>query len=93
MCYQDIQIKDVDLWKQFRQDMDAGAVGAAQQILQNQQLSGKGMTANNMNKLTDTIVYVENLKDDEFKQEKIGVGRFIPTSLQKGKVFFLTYNT
>lgn len=87
MKYQDIQIDDVDLWKKFRQDMDAGEYAKAFFILQNLP-TNCAMTAGVLNSLTDSIVTIENLNDPSFKSDRIQLVDILPTSASEGTVYF-----
>ena len=71
MRFQDIQLKDKELWGQFQAMYQAGDYSSALAFLQNTQLSGKGLTAEILNALTEYIVQIQNTSDPSFKQNKI----------------------
>ena len=70
MKYTDIQLTDKELWAQFQSLYQSGDYASALNILQNSQLSGKGLVADVLNAITDYLVQVENLNDSDFKADK-----------------------
>ena len=66
----DIQLTDKELWAQFQSLYQSGDYTSALSILQNSQLSGKGLVADVLNAITDYLVQVENLNDSDFKADK-----------------------
>lgn len=59
--FQDIQIPDQQLRTQYIDLYQRGAVGAAHNLLSQEQLRGKALTANNVNAISSAILYLENL--------------------------------
>ena len=70
MNYKDIQLTDKELWAQFQSLYQSGDYASALSLLQNPQLSGKGLVADVLNAITDYLVQVENLNDPDFKADK-----------------------
>ena len=70
MKYTDIQLTDKELWAQFQSLYQSGDYASALTLLQNSQLSGKGLVADVLNTITDYLVQVENLNDPDFKADK-----------------------
>ena len=73
MRYTDIQLTDKELWAQFQSLYQSGDYTSALSLLQNSQLSGKGLVADVLNAITDYLVQVENLNDPDFKADKVVV--------------------
>ena len=70
MKYTDIQLTDKELWAQFQSLYQSGDYASALSLLQNSQLSGKGLVADVLNTITDYLVQVENLNDPDFKADR-----------------------
>ena len=70
MNYKDIQLTDKELWAQFQSLYQSGDYVNALTLLQNSQLSGKGLVADVLNAITDYLVQVENLNDPDFKADR-----------------------
>ena len=70
MKYTDIQLTDKELWAQFQSLYQSGDYTNALTLLQNSQLSGKGLVADVLNTITDYLVQVENLNDPNFKADR-----------------------
>ena len=70
MNYKDIQLTDKELWAQFQSLTRSGDYTSALSLLQNSQLSGKGLVADVLNAITDYLVQVENLNDPDFKADR-----------------------
>ena len=70
MNYKDIQLTDKELWAQFQSLYQSGDYTSALSLLQNSQLSGKGLVADVLNAITDYLVQVESLNDPDFKADK-----------------------
>ena len=70
MNYKDIQLTDKELWAQFQSLYQSGDYASALTLLQNSQLSGKGLVADVLNTITDYLVQVENLNDPNFKANR-----------------------
>ena len=70
MNYKDIQLTDKELWAQFQSLYQSGDYASALSLLQNSQLSSKGLVADVLNAITDYLVQVENLNDPDFKADK-----------------------
>ena len=70
MNYKDIQLTDKELWAQFQSLYQSGDYVNALTLLQNSQLSGKGLVADVLNTITDYLVQVENLNDPDFKADR-----------------------
>ena len=70
MNYKDIQLTDKELWAQFQSLYQSGDYANALTLLQNSQLSGKGLVADVLNVITDYLVQVENLNDPDFKADR-----------------------
>lgn len=70
MNYKDIQLTDKELWAQFQSLYQSGDYASALSLLQNSQLSSKGLVADVLNAITDYLVQVENLNDPNFKADK-----------------------
>ena len=70
MNYKDIQLTDKELWAQFQSLYQSGDYANALSLLQNSQLSGKGLVADVLNAITDYLVQVENLNDPDFKADR-----------------------
>ena len=73
MKYTDIQLTDKELWAQFQSLYQSGDYASALTLLQNSQLSSKGLVADVLNAITDYLVQVENLNDPDFKADKVVV--------------------
>ena len=70
MNYKDIQLTEKELWAQFQSLYQSGDYVNALSLLQNSQLSGKGLIADVLNAITDYLVQVENLNDPNFKANR-----------------------
>ena len=70
MKFKDIQLTDKELWAQFQSLYQSGDYASALTLLQNSQLSGKGLVADVLNAITDYLVQVENLNDPDFKADR-----------------------
>ena len=70
MKHTDIQLTDKELWAQFQSLYQSGDYVNALTLLQNSQLSGKGLVADVLNAITDYLVQVENLNDPDFKADR-----------------------
>ena len=70
MKYIDIQLTDKELWAQFQSLYQSGDYANALTLLQNSQLSSKGLVADVLNAITDYLVQVENLNDPNFKADR-----------------------
>ena len=70
MKFKDIQLTDKELWAQFQSLYQSGDYASALTLLQNSQLSGKGLVADVLNTITDYLVQVENLNDPDFKADR-----------------------
>ena len=70
MNYKDIQLTDKELWAQFQSLYQSGDYTSALTLLQNSQLSSKGLVADVLNAITDYLVQVENLNDPDFKADR-----------------------
>ena len=70
MKFKDIQLTDKELWAQFQSLYQSGDYVSALSLLQNSQLSGKGLAADVLNTITDYLVQVENLNDPDFKADR-----------------------
>ena len=70
MNYKDIQLTDKELWAQFQSLYQSSNYASALSLLQNSQLSGKGLVADVLNAITDYLVQVENLNDPNFKANR-----------------------
>ena len=70
MKFKDIQLTDKELWAQFQSLYHSGDYASALSLLQNSQLSGKGLVADVLNTITDYLVQVENLNDPDFKADR-----------------------
>ena len=70
MKFKDIQLTDKELWAQFQSLYQSGDYVSALSLLQNSQLSGKGLVADVLNTITDYLVQVENLNDPDFKADR-----------------------
>ena len=88
MRFQDIQLKDKELWGQFQVMCHAGDYAGALTLLQNTQLSNKGLTAEMLNALTDYIVQIQNTSDPSFKQDRIPSQAEQPTQQSIGEIWF-----
>lgn len=88
MRFQDIQLKDKELWGQFQAMCQAGDYDSALAFLQNTQLNNKALTAEILNALTDYIVQVEQLNDPNFKADKIQLSKRPPAGMTSGQVYF-----
>ena len=88
MRFQDIQLKDKELWGQFQAMCQSGDYAGALTLIQNTQLSNKGLTAEMLNALTDYIVQIQNTSDPSFKQDKIPCQAEQPTQQSVGEIWF-----
>lgn len=88
MRFQDIQLKDKELWGQFQAMCQAGDYAGALTLLQNTQLSSKGLTAEMLNALTNYIVQIQNTSDPSFKQDRIPCQAEQPTQQSVGEIWF-----
>ena len=70
MKFKDIQLTDKELWAQFQSLYQSGDYASALSLLQNSQLSGKGLVADVLNATTNYLVQVENLNDPDFKADR-----------------------
>lgn len=69
--WQDIQIPDVDLWKQLRSLWNGGNIQQAIDILQNASVGYKWINANGINAITTETVRLQEQEDPTFKDKKI----------------------
>ena len=88
MRFQDIQLKDKELWGQFQAMCQAGDYSGALAFLQNTQLSSKALTAEMLNALTDYIVQIQNTSDPSFKQDRIPCQAEQPTQQGINEIWF-----
>ena len=88
MRFQDIQLKDKELWGQFQAMCQSGEYASALALLQNTQLSDKGLTAETLNALTDYIVQIQSTSDPSFKQDKIPCQAEQPTQQGINEIWF-----
>ena len=88
MKYTDIQLTDKELWEQFQSLCQNGDYASALALLQNTQLSNKGLTAEMLNALTDYIVQIQNTSDPSFKQDRIPCQAEQPTQQSVGEIWF-----
>ena len=88
MKFKDIQLTDKELWAQFQSLYQSGDYASALSLLQNSQLSGKGLVADVLNAITDYLVQVEELNDPNFKAAKIPLARRPPAGMTSGQVYF-----
>ena len=88
MNFQDIHLEDKELWMQFLEYYRKGNYSSALNLLQNEQLTPKGLTAENLNKLTDFIVQVEGLSDSSFKSNRIPCQLEQPSGQSSGEIWF-----
>ena len=91
MNYKDIQLTDKELWAQFQSLYQSGDYASALSLLQNSQLSGKGLVADVLNTITDYLVQVENLNDPNFKANRPLVQVNQPTQ-NTGQLWFQVTN-
>lgn len=91
MKYTDIQLTDKDLWAQFQSLYQSGDYASALSLLQNTQLTNKGLTADVLNAITAHLVQVENLNDSTFKADKPPVQANQPTQTT-GQLWFQVTN-
>ncbi len=91
MNYKDIQLTDKELWAQFQSLYQSGDYVNALTLLQNSQLSGKGLVADVLNAITDYLVQVENLNDPDFKADKVVVQSSQPVQ-SAGHLWFQVTN-
>ena len=91
MNYKDIQLTDKELWAQFQSLYQSGDYVSALTLLQNSQLSGKGLVADVLNTITDYLVQVENLNDPNFKADRPIVQSSQPTQ-STGYLWFQVTN-
>ena len=88
MNFQDIHLEDKELWVQFLEYYRNGNYSSALNLLQNEQLAPKGLTAENLNELTDYIVQVEGLSDSSFKSNRIPCQLEQPSGQSNGEIWF-----
>lgn len=91
MNYKDIQLTDKELWAQFQSLYQSGDYASALSLLQNSQLSSKGLVADVLNAITDYLVQVENLNDPDFKADKVVVQSSQPVQ-STGHLWFQVTN-
>lgn len=91
MNYKDIQLTDKELWAQFQSLYQSGDYANALTLLQNSQLSGKGLVADVLNTITAHLVQVENLNDSTFKADRPPVQTNQPTQTT-GQLWFQVTN-
>ena len=91
MNYKDIQLTDKELWAQFQSLYQSGDYVSALSLLQNSQLSGKGLIADVLNAITDYLVQVENLNDPDFKADRAVVQSSQPVQVA-GYLWFQVTN-
>ena len=91
MKFKDIQLTDKELWAQFQSLYQSGDYVSALSLLQNSQLSGKGLVADVLNAITDYLVQVENLNDPDFKADRAIVQSSQPVQ-SAGQMWFQVTN-
>lgn len=91
MNFKDIQLTDKDLWAQFQSLYQSGDYASALSLLQNAQLTNKGLTADVLNAITAHLVQVENLNDSTFKADRPPVQTNQPTQTT-GQLWFQVTN-
>lgn len=91
MNYKDIQLTDKELWAQFQSLYQSGDYASAFSLLQNAQLTNKGLTADVLNAITAHLVQVENLNDSTFKADRPPVQANQPTQTT-GQLWFQVTN-
>ena len=91
MKYTDIQLTDKELWAQFQSLYQSGDYASALSLLQNAQLTNKGLTADVLNAITAHLVQVENLNDSTFKADRPLVQANQPTQTT-GQLWFQVTN-
>lgn len=91
MNFKDIQLTDKELWAQFQSLYQSGDYASALSLLQNAQLTNKGLTADVLNAITAHLVQVENLNDSTFKADRPPVQANQPTQ-SAGQLWFQVTN-
>lgn len=91
MNFKDIQLTDKELWAQFQSLYQSGDYASALSLLQNAQLTNKGLTADVLNAITAHLVQVENLNDSTFKADRPPVQANQPTQTT-GQLWFQVTN-
>ena len=91
MKFTDIQLTDKELWAQFQSLYQSGDYASALSLLQNAQLTNKGLTADVLNAITAHLVQVENLNDSTFKADRPPVQANQPTQTT-GQLWFQVTN-
>ena len=91
MNFKDIQLTDKELWAQFQSLYQSGDYASALSLLQNTQLTNKGLTADVLNAITAHLVQVENLNDSTFKADRPPVQANQPTQTT-GQLWFQVTN-
>ena len=91
MNFKDIQLTDKELWAQFQSLYQSGDYASALSLLQNTQLTNKGLTADVLNAITAHLVQVENLNDSTFKADRPPVQANQPTQ-SAGQLWFQVTN-
>lgn len=92
MNFSDIQLADKALWSRIQQAWKNGDYGSISPIISEEQLTGKGLTADVLNALTTKIVEVENLSDPTYAADRIQVLRQPPKEIGVDEVYFEVTN-
>lgn len=91
LTYQDVNLTDNEKRKQIISYYNDGNYTAALQLLQDESLDGKHITAQLLNDITDKIVALQTNLDPSFKDELIITSPQPPANIKQNDVWFEQY--
>lgn len=92
MKFSDIQLADKSLWTQIQRGWKNGDYNVVENLVADEQLSGKRLSADTLNELTAKIIEVENLSDPSYAADRIQVVRQLPKQIGVNEVCFEVTN-
>lgn len=87
MDFSDLQLKDRELWAQYRKLYSQGKISEAFALLENSQLDKKVMLAEKLNAITTILTTIQGYSDPDYGENKIQVAP-VPPVLSEGEVYF-----
>lgn len=92
MSFEDIHLADKNLWELIKQQWVNKDYADAQSTMDVTNLPTQVLRASLLNELTNYIMHIEELNDNEFKVDKIQVFRQKPDNITKNQIYFQLTN-
>ena len=92
MDFSDLQLKDRELWAQYKKLYSQGKISEAFALLENSQLDKKVMLAEKLNTITTILTTIQGYSDPDYGENKIQVAP-APPILNSGEVYFQELGT